>query len=111
MPADHAPPRPDRIVPVENFSEDTLRNIVAHLEVSTDFEHFIYRESELDAICRLVELAIDREQGQAGEGRLERLRRLGAAARDAHDLVADEQPAQAVARLRQVLGPASGQGR
>ncbi len=41
---------PADIVAVENFSPDTLRSVIAHLEVSTDFEHLVYREGELDAI-------------------------------------------------------------
>jgi len=39
---------------VTNFSADTLWSIIAHLEVSTDFEHLVYREAELDAIWSLT---------------------------------------------------------
>ena len=38
------------IVVVTDFSTETLRSIIAHLEVSSEFEHMVYREAELDAI-------------------------------------------------------------
>ena len=41
---------PGHQVPIDDFSDETLRNIAAHLEVSTTFEHFVYRESELDEV-------------------------------------------------------------
>jgi hypothetical protein len=94
---------PDHLVPVEDFSEETLRNIVAHLEASTTFEHFVYRESELDEVFRLVDdvlrggiRRIDAEQRARWQLILE-------AARDAHDLVGIEEPERAAERLRQIL--------
>jgi hypothetical protein len=94
---------PDHIVPVEDYSDETIRSLIAHLEASSSFEHFIYRESELDAVWRLVEIALQHPAGTAGAGESARLQRLLAAAREAHDLVADEQPREAAERLRQVL--------
>ncbi len=94
---------PGHVVAIEDFSRETLDNVVAHLEASTSFEHCVYRESELDAVCRLIELAIERERGSASEQELARLTDLLRAARDAHDLVADEQPSRAAARLREAL--------
>ena len=94
---------PEHIVPVEDYSEDTLRSIIAHLEASTTFEHFVYRESELDAVWRLIEISLQHAAGAAGEGEAARLQRLRDAARDAHDLVADERPLEAAQRLRQVV--------
>ena len=93
---------PDHIVPVEDYSDETLRNLIAHLEASSTFEHFVYRESELDAVWRLIEIALQ-HAGGAGERETTRLHHLLAAARDAHDLVADEQPREAAQRLRQIL--------
>ena len=95
---------PAHVVAVEDYSEATLRNIVAHLEASTAFEHFIYRESELDAVCRLIEVALDHCEDRPPEEDA-RLGRLLAAAREAHDLVADERPQDAARRLRQELEP------
>jgi hypothetical protein len=93
---------PSNIVTVEDFSNDTLHNIVEHLDASEQFDHFIYRESELDGICRLVEMAI-KETPNSDTHAMKRLELVLGAARDAHDLVADEKPAEAAGRLRSVL--------
>ena len=45
---------PEHIVTVADFSPVTLRSMIAHLEVSTAFEHLIYREAELDAIWTIT---------------------------------------------------------
>jgi hypothetical protein len=94
---------PDHLVPVEDFSEATLRNIVAQLEESTTFEHFVYRESELDEVCRLVEDALLGGHGRADAQQRARWQVIFEAARDAHDLVGNEDPARAAERLRQIL--------
>jgi hypothetical protein len=97
---------PGHVVAVEDYSPETLRNLIAHLEQSTAFEHFIYRESELDALWRLLEIAAPgRVVLEADERR--RVETLLAAARNAHDLVADERPLEAAARLRAVLAEES----
>ncbi len=93
---------PGRIVLVEDFSNETLENIVEHLEVSTQFDHFVYRESELDSICRLVEMAI-KETPSSDVHASKRLVEVLDAAQAAHDLVADEKPAEAALRLRQLF--------
>jgi hypothetical protein len=91
---------PSHVVLVEDFTPDTLENIIAHLEVSNQFEHFVYRESEMDSLWRLVEMAVRAE----GDGpNAPRLQRMLEAAREAHDLVADERPHDAANRLRDVL--------
>lgn len=46
---------PAHIVPVADFEPETLSNIVAHLEASTDFEHLVYREADLDAVGRSLD--------------------------------------------------------
>jgi hypothetical protein len=84
---------PAQIVPVTDFSPETLRNIIAHLEVSTDFEHLIYREAELDAIWSITGLALKNE----------RAARLHQLAHIAHDLVADRRPSEAAEILRSLL--------
>ena len=90
-------------VPIDDFSDETLRNIVAHLEESTTFEHFVYRESELDEVCRLVDDALRGIQGRADAQQHARWQIVFDAARDAHDLVGVEEPARAAERLRQIL--------
>lgn len=93
---------PANIVSVDDFSNETLQNIAAHLDASTRFEHFIYRESELDGVCRLVEMAI-KETPDSDTHAMRRLEQVLGAARGAHDLVADEKPDEAARRLREVL--------
>lgn len=94
---------PENLVPVEDFSEETLRNLVAHLEESTTFEHCVYRESELDEVCRLVDDALQGGHGRVDERQRARWQVIFDAARDAHDLVGVEEPARAAERLRQIL--------
>lgn len=94
---------PENLVPVEDFSEETLRNLVAHLEISTTFEQLVYRESELDEVCRLVDDALQGGHGRADERQRTRWQVIFDAARDAHDLVGVEEPLRAAERLRQIL--------
>jgi len=90
-------------VPIDDFSDATLRNIVVHLEESTTFEHFVYRESELDEVCRLVDDALRGCEGRVDAQQRARWQIVFDAARDAHDLVGIEEPARAAERLRQIL--------
>lgn len=78
---------PAHIVAVQDYSPDTLRSIIEHLEASTDFEHLVYREAELDKIWSLT--LHDPQVHQA--------------AQQAHDLVADRKPREAAAVLRALL--------
>jgi len=93
---------PSNIVNVEDFSNETLHNIAEHLDASDQFDHFVYRESELDGVCRLVETAM-KETPASDTHAMQRLGLVLGAARDAHDLVADEKPDEAAKRLRTVL--------
>ena len=91
---------PAHVVPVTNFSADTLWSIIAHMEVSTDFEHLVYREAELDAIWTITGFFLVNEPHS---NQLEAVRRLHAGAHKAHDLVADRRPAEAAVVLRSFL--------
>jgi hypothetical protein len=91
---------PNHIVPVTNFSADTLWSIIAHMEVSTDFEHLVYREAELDAIWSITGFFLVNEPDS---NQLEAVRRLHAGAHKAHDLVANRRPAEAAVVLRSFL--------
>ena len=94
---------PGHVVAVEDFSRETLRNLIAHLDASTEFEHFIYRESELDSLWRLLEIAVAHGGTSADEPARSRLEQMLAAAQRAHDLVAAERPSEAAACLRHLL--------
>jgi hypothetical protein len=58
---------PGHIVTVTDCSPGTFRDIIAHLEVSTDFEYLVYRESELDALWSASGFAL--RDSPAGPGR------------------------------------------
>jgi hypothetical protein len=88
---------PANIVSVMDFSNDTLRRIVAHLEVSSEFEHMVYREAELDAIWSITGFFLtnapkDSDQRKVAE-------QLHAAAHEAHDLVAEGRAVDAASLL------------
>ena len=84
---------PAHIVAVRDLSPETLRRVIAHLEVSTDFEHLVYRESELDAIWSLAGFL-------PGDEKIHRLRQI---AHQAHDLIAARRPRDAATLLRELL--------
>jgi len=83
------------IVAVSDFSTETLQQIIALLEVSTDFEHFVYREAELDAIWSITGFFLQSADGSPQYAHAEQLHRV---AHEAHDLVADGRAREA-ARL------------
>ena len=91
---------PAHIVPVTNFSAETLRSIIAHMEVSTDFEHLVYREAELDAVWSITGFFLGNESDSA---ELEAVKLLREGAHRAHDLVADSRPKDAAVLLRTLL--------
>ena len=98
--ASRQPVNPAHTVTVRDFSPETLRSIVAHLEVSTDFEHMIYREAELDAIWSITGFFLASERAS---GEREQVLRLHASAHQAHDLVAERRPRDAAGLLRKFL--------
>jgi hypothetical protein len=96
---------PAHIVTVRDFSPETLAAIAAQLEASTEFEHLVYREAELDAIWSITGFALSRARvGQAlPPANQEVAARLHAAAHRAHDLVGEGRPREAAALLRKFL--------
>jgi hypothetical protein len=91
---------PAHIVNVTDFSANTLRNIIAHIEASTEFEHLVYREAELDAVWSITGFVLVNERDS---GRREAVRRLHAGVHTAHDLVAASRTVDAAAVLRALL--------
>lgn len=87
---------PEHIVAVKDFSADTLRNVIAHLKVSTSFEHLVYREAELDAIWTITGFFLANEPASTQR---DAVKRLHTGAHQAHDLVADRQPGAAATVL------------
>jgi hypothetical protein len=91
---------PAHIVSVTDFSPETLRSIVTHLEVSTDFEHLVYREAELDALWTITGFFL-RDTADSAQRRQVEL--LHESSHQAHDLVAACRPVDAAALLRNFL--------
>ncbi len=91
---------PGHIVTVTDFSPETLRALIAHLEVSATFEHLVYREAELDAIWSITGVFLASERNPARRDALKRLHQL---AHEAHDLVAQKRPRDAAHVLRALL--------
>jgi hypothetical protein len=77
---------PAHAVTVIDFSPETMASIVAHIEVSTAFEHFVYREAELDAIWSLTGFSLRTETDPATR---EAVHTLHQAAHRAHDLIGE----------------------
>src|SRR3984885_15095816 len=91
---------PSFIVSVQDFSPETLQSIIAHLEASTDFEHLVYREAELDAVWTITGFFLANESDST---EFEAVKRLRDGAHRAHDLVADSRPKDAAVLLRTLL--------
>jgi hypothetical protein len=89
--------KPGHIVCVADFSSDTIRGLIAHLEVSTDFEHLVFREAELDAICSLIDFALSDRPAPAQVLAMSQLRE---AANRAYLLVGRKRPREAGHQLR-----------
>ncbi len=95
---------PTRVISVQDYTPATLQAVIAQLERSTSVDHFVYRESELDALWSLLEVALrTARQQRAPAAEVAHLERLFQAVREAHDLVAAEAPLAAAARLREVV--------
>jgi hypothetical protein len=93
----------DSIFLVDNLSDLTLQTLVDRIARSTTDEQFIYRETELDELWRLADMAVRTAttDGHRNQAQLEAMR---AAIHRAHDLVGmDGKPIEAAEALRQTL--------
>ena len=78
-------------------SPETLACIVGQLEISTTFEHLVYREAELDALWSLTGFLL-RHAKEAGERAA--IAELNRAVHRAHDLVGERRVPEAIESLR-----------
>lgn len=93
----------DSILPVESMSDLVIQTLVDRIQRSRTEEQFIYRESELDELWRLLDVAV-REGIHDGTHGEEQLRQIRDAVHRAHDLVGmDGKPLEAAAALREAL--------
>lgn len=83
------------LVRIEALSSEAVEAVIARIDASTDFDHLVYRESEVDALWSLADMAARRAEPGA-----ERLVEL---LWTAHDLLGEGRIDAAVTVLRQVL--------
>jgi hypothetical protein len=94
-------PMLDEIYDVDDYSQIAIQAMIDRLERSTTEEHYIYRETELDEMWRLVDISL----GIATASERHGLSRLKAAIMRAHDLVGvDGKPIDAARALRNLQG-------
>lgn len=103
--SDHARsgPDPGRIVDVLDYSAATLRSVLAHVQASSTFSHFVYREAELDTLLRLTSADLDVATARGAHDQARLLDSLLSAVIDAHNFVGDHQPREAAHRLEQAV--------
>jgi hypothetical protein len=93
--------KPGHIVCVADFSPETIRGVIAHLDVSTEFEHLVFREAELDAICSLIDFALNQKPEPAQVLAMSQLRE---AAIRAYLLLGRKRPRESARQLRPFAG-------
>ncbi len=86
---------PMHVVRVEELAPATVETVIAQIEASTTADHLVYRESELDALWSLADMAVRRSEPGAVV-----LRQL---LWSAHDLVGEGRCHEAVAELRRLI--------
>lgn len=93
----------DDIHAVDDLSELALQAMVDRLERSTTAEQFIYRETELDEMWRLVDIRLMNAQRDQHPDRM-LFAKVKAGIMEAHDLVGMEsEPVKAAVALRGVM--------
>ncbi len=97
----------DDVVPIEDFSNETLIALAQRLETSTTFQQLILREVEMDEVWRRVDTVIkaERERADTPEAlaAVKALVRVHELVFEAHDLAAEGEPLEAAKRLRDAM--------
>ena len=91
----------DDVVPIQDFSNETLLGLAERLEQSETFQACLIREIELDEIWRRVDAAIKSAEEQGSD--LAPLKRLFDLVFQAHDLAGEGNPLEAARKLRQAM--------
>lgn len=90
---------PTRIAHVLDYSEATLRSVLAHIQASSTFSQFVYREAELDTLLRLTTTDLDNAQARGAQNEAREIQAVLSAVTDAHNLVGEQKPREAAERL------------
>jgi hypothetical protein len=92
---------PNGVVPIPDYGPESLQIIIARLQCSTRFQHYILRADELDAVGRHIETAMQAAPlGSGSHEEIDRLEALRSAVLEAQELVLAGSPAEAVEKLR-----------
>ncbi|MGF6695730.1 hypothetical protein OKW38_000341 [Paraburkholderia sp. MM5496-R1] len=76
---------------IEDYSPETLRELIGRVEKSSTFEHMIYRESELDEVWRLLDNDIVAAARQGSNVReVQNLAALRNLIVEAHDFIGND---------------------
>lgn len=87
---------------VEELTTTTVTDVADRIEVAVDFEDLVYRESEIDALWSLADIA-RRDATLAGHADAARWTQILELIGTAHDLIPDGRCTESAAILRQVL--------
>jgi hypothetical protein len=94
----------DDLMTVSELSADILYLMASRIEASRTVEQIVYRETELDEVWRIADLALARSRARVGERRgaaPSGIAEVAALVHAAHDLIGDtEDIAAAAAELR-----------
>lgn len=92
-------PGSDDIIPVEELTRDAMLEVAGRVRSASGFAELIYRESEIDALWSLADIAA-RDAALAADPGAARAAALRDEIGRAHDLLADGQCPEAAAILR-----------
>ncbi|WP_322060634.1 hypothetical protein [Paraburkholderia sp. J63] len=76
---------------IDDYSAATLRGLAERIGLSSEVEHMIYRESELDEVWRLLDADVaGASRNGLGDAPLQRLLTLRELVIEAHDLIGND---------------------
>ena len=91
------------VVPIVDFSNETLLALAERLENAHTFQELIIREVELDEVYRRVDSAASYAQQEGDPACIESLQQVRTLVSEAHDLAAGGQALEAAKRLRAAM--------
>jgi hypothetical protein len=109
---DHVVAGTDGAVPIDDFTPETIDDLVERIRASQREEEFVYREAELDDLWRIVDTALfNAHRDLVPRREVEHLQSLLAVVRRAHDLVGHGHPEADPDQAAQLLSSGAGSPR